>query len=226
MKSYEEKLSMAILKSGALRFGEYELSSGRISPYLLNTAMINDGESFALESSAFGDKLTEIGNDKYDVLFGPTYKAIPISVGTAIQLQKEHGVSKRFAYNRKTPKEYGDPLDRLINEKLKTRDRIMIVDDVITTGKTKKNDIALLNSLNLDLEVVGILIGMDRKEVDENGNDPIKIFQEEIKVPVHHILDSPTMFELMHKKIFEGQLWIDESKYNAFQEYHAKYGVR
>jgi orotate phosphoribosyltransferase len=226
IKLSEAKLLEAALPSGALRFGEFKLKSERMSPYFWNAGMMSDGKSCSSEGHAYAAKLSEIGRDDFDVLFGPAYKAIPISVSTAISLERDYGVNRRFAYDRKKPKDYGDPKDRFIIGKLERGDRVLIEDDVITTGKTKKDEIKLLNSLNLDLEVVGILIGLNRKEVDENGNDPIKVLQGETGIPVYHILDSVRLFDLLHNKEFLGKIWVDDEKYKSFQEYYAKYGVK
>jgi len=225
MELSEAKLLEAAIPSEALRFGEFKLKSKRISPYFWNAAMMSDGKSCSSEGMAYASKLVEMGKDNFDVLFGPAYKAIPISVSTAISLERDYSVVRRFAYDRKLPKDHGDPKDRFINGKLEKGDRIMIVDDVITTGKTKKDEIKLLNSLNMDLEVVGILIGLNRKETDEKGNDPIRVLQDEIGVPIYHILDSVTLFDLLHNKKFLGKVWVDDEKYESFQKYYRKYGV-
>lgn len=226
MKSYEEKLLKAAIPSGALRFGEFTLKSKRTSPYFWNAAMMSDGKSCSLEGEAYAAKLAEIGSGDFDVLFGPAYKGIPISISTAISLERDHGVVRRFAYDRKQPKTYGDPKDRFIIGELKKGDRVLIEDDVITTGKTKKDQIELLNSLNLNLEIVGILIGLNRKEVDERGNDPVRVLQDETGIPVYHILDSVRLFDLLHNEEFLGKIWVDDEKYEVFQKYHAKYGVK
>ena len=95
-----------------------------------------------------------------------------------------------------------------INGKIEKGDRVMLVDDVITTGQTKKDEIKLLDSLKMDLEVVGVLIGLDRKETDKKGNDPIRVLQEEIGVPIYSILNSLDLFEMLHNKEFLGTVWV------------------
>ena len=219
------KLLQAAIPSGTLRFGKFTLKSGRDSPYFWNAGFMSDGQSCSLEGQAYAKKLTEIDTDSFDVLFGPAYKAIPIAVTTAVSLERDFGINKRFAYDRKLPKDHGDPKDRYINGNLEKGDRVMLLDDVITTGQTKKDEIKLLDSLNMDLEVVGITIGLNRKETDKEGNDPIKVLQEEIGVPIYSILNSVDLFEMLHNKEFLGTIWVDDEKYKKFQEYRAMYGV-
>ena len=156
------KLLQAAIPSGTLKFGQFTLKSKRVSPYFWNAGMMSDGKSCSLEGEAYANKLYEIGPDGFDVLFGPAYKAIPIAVTAAVSLERDHGINKRFAYDRKLPKDHGDPMDRLINGRLEKGDRVMLLDDVMTTGGTKEHEINLLDSLNKDLEVVGILIGLNR----------------------------------------------------------------
>ena len=145
---------------------------------------------------------------------------------SAAALYANHKIDKRYIFDRKIPKEYGDPLDRNINGKLINGDRIIITDDVISTGLTKKNEVKLLNSLGINLDVVGVLVGLNRKETDENGNDPVKSLQEELGIPVYSILDSDSVFNLLHNKEFLGKVWVDDEQFQKFQDYRAKYGTK
>ncbi|OGI12582.1 orotate phosphoribosyltransferase [Candidatus Micrarchaeota archaeon RBG_16_36_9] len=226
MKSYEEKLLKASISSGALRFGKFKLKSGRDSSYFWNAARMSDGESAYLQGSAYADKLVEIGVNNFDTIFGPADKGIPIATLATAALNVNHKINKKYIFDRKVPKEYGDPIDRFINGRLERGDRIIIIDDVITTGLTKKKEASLIDSLNLNLKVVGILVGLNRKETDEEGNDPIRSLQEEMGIPVHYVLDSQTIFEFLHNKEFLGMILIDDEKYRAFQDYQARYGVK
>ncbi len=226
MKNYETKLLDAALHSGALRFGDFLLRSGRKSPYFYNSMMMSDGDSFGLQCSAYADKLVEVGHETFDVIFGPAYKGIPLSAGTAIQLSSENEINKRFAFDRKVPKPYGDSADRYVNGKLQRGDRIMIIDDVITTGEKKREEIKLLNSLNMELKVVGILVGLNRDEVDDERRDPVGVFQRETGIPVHHILDARSMFESLYKKNVFGKVWVGDYNYKAFQDYYSRYGAK
>jgi len=91
---------------------------------------------------------------------------------------------------------------------------------------TKKVEIALLNSLNKSLKVSGILVGMNRKELDENGNYASEILTKETGVPVHSILNAPSVFEMLHNSEFLGRVWINDETYSKFQNYYNQYGVR
>ena len=226
MRVYQEDLLKAALPSEALRFGKFKLKSGRESDYFWNAAKMSSGQSAFLQGCAYAGKLVEIGTDNFDVLFGPAEKGIPIVNQTAAALYVNHKIDKRFVSDRKVPKEYGDPVDRIINGTLYKGDRVLIEDDVISTRKTKKDEIAMLNSLGMDLKIVGVLVGLNRKETDEKGQDPIAALQDELGIPVHYILDSVTLFDSLHNTQFLGKVWVDDEKFNSFKNYYSRFGVK
>lgn len=225
MKSYEKNLLEASLDSGALKVvGEFTLKSGRSSPYFWNDGMMSKGTVVAKKCDAYADKLIEIGVEDENVVFGPSYKASALAVGTVIKLS-DKGIEAKYAYDRKEKKEYGDKADKLIVGTIDNDDSVWIVDDVITTGLTKKTEIALLNSLNKNLKISGILVGMDRMELDDSGNYASAILTKETGVPVHSILNAPSVFEMLHNREFLGKTWINDETYNKFQNYYSKYGI-
>ena len=114
MKPYEKNLLEASLSSGALKvMGEFTLKSGRSSPYFWNDGMMSKGTNVAKKCDAYADKLIEIGIEDDNVVFGPSYKASAIAVGTVIKLS-EKGIETKYAYDRKEKKDYGDKADKLI----------------------------------------------------------------------------------------------------------------
>ncbi len=226
LKPYQQKLLEAALVSGALRFGEFVLKSGRKSPYFWNAGRISSGKELSLQAEAYAEKLNGFGLDKFDVVFGPAYKGIPIATGIVLKIFESFSENKKLLYNRKELKEYGDKLDKYFVGSLEEGNRIVIVDDVITTGKTKKDEIEKLEKLGKNVEVVGIVVGLNRQEVDEQGDDPIEKLQDELGIPVEWILGANEMFEFLHNRKFLGKIHVDDAKYKEFQEYQKKYGVR
>lgn len=115
-------------------------------------------------------------------------------------------------------------MDRYFVGYVNDGDRIILVDDVITTGKTKKEEIEKLKKYK-DVEIVGIVVGLNREEVDEQGNDPIEKLQEELGIPIEWIIGAREIFEFFHNREFLGRIHVDDECYNKFQEYQEKYGV-
>ena len=227
MKDYQESLLGAALTSGALKFGEFTLKSGRKSPYYWNAGMMCDGRSVHDQAVAYGEIMNfNINFRNFDLIFGPAYKGIPIAATIVNKIYRLHSVNKRFAYDRKEVKEHGDPLDRQVDGRIEKGDRVVIVDDVITTGQTKKDEILLLDSLNKGLEYAGIVIALNRLEVDKDGRDPIKVLSRELRIPVYSILDSVNIFDRLHNKEFNGKIWVDDEKFESFQTYYKEFGVK
>ena len=223
MEEYKEEFIDFLLRKGALGIGEFELRSGRISPYFINTAVFNDGESIAKVGDFYARTIVDnFREEDYDIIFGPAYKGIPLAVATAISLQ-HLGINKGILFNRKEPKGYGEATkqdkQKWIVGKIEDGDRILMVDDVLTTGGTKYEAINLLNDIADNLEYVGLVIAVDRQEVGPDGKDAIKQFEQKTGIPVISIVD---ILEIKTYLSEEGE--ISEAELKRIDDYLKKYG--
>lgn len=154
-----------LLQSGALLTGDFELKSGKRSPYFIDFGKIPDGESLDTIGQCYADLiLRDFGGESFDLLFGPAYKAIPIAVATAVALARR-GVNKRYAFDRKVEKTYGEK-SRFLGGNLSSGTRVLILDDVVTDGGTKFETIDLLRA-KTDVVIAGVVVGVDRSEDPE-----------------------------------------------------------
>jgi orotate phosphoribosyltransferase len=161
-----KELVEILLQSGALLTGDFELKSGKRSPYFVDFGKIPGGASLDVLGRCYANKIvTEFDEDSFDLVFGPAYKAIPIAVATVIALYRDHGIDKRYAFNRKVEKNYGEK-SRFLGVKLAPRTRVLILDDVITDGGTKYETLDLLAEYT-KVAVVGVVVGVDRSEDPE-----------------------------------------------------------
>jgi orotate phosphoribosyltransferase len=216
----ESLVEFIVMRSGLL-FGEFTLKSGRKSPYFFNLAnLINDGEGLQRVSEAFALTIQEsIGVDNFDYIQGPAYKGIPLAGAIAMLLHQKYEANKRWGYDRKESKEHGVSSEAWLVGALNEGDRIIIVDDVITTGLTKIKNIEKLEKYsNKSLEFEGIVIFLDRQEKDSKENDPVA-FLEEQGLKVYSILKIRQIVEYL-----KGSL-IDNGRYRLFQEYFKEYGT-
>ena len=171
MKAYQQEfLSLAIGKQ-VLRFGEFTLKSGRLSPYFFNAGLFDDGDSLNAVSQCYAQRILDSGLD-FDMLFGPAYKGIPLATGTAIALSRQ-GRNVPVAFNRKEAKSHGEG-GTLIGASLKGR--VLIIDDVITAGTAIRESIEIIRAQGAD--VAGIVIALDREEV---GKDSALSASQEIR---------------------------------------------
>jgi orotate phosphoribosyltransferase len=175
-----------MIGSGAVRFGSFTLKSGRTSPYFINLGVLGDGASIARLGEFYASALVAYGlAQRTDIIFGPSYKGVPIAVSTAIALSRNHGIPMRFAFNRKEAKAHGEG-GVIIGSPLKDGDRVGLLDDVMTTGKTKEETLDIIRSA-AKVEVSYVLIAVDRMERGETDLQATEEFRERYGIPVHSI---------------------------------------
>ncbi len=158
MQEYQSRFVDYCLQRGALRFGEFTLKSGRVSPYFFNAGIFNRGADLAALAEFYADAIQQSGIE-FDLLFGPAYKGIPLAAITASALFQQHGRDLPYAFNRKEAKDHGEGGSTVGAE---IAGRVMIIDDVITAGTAIRESITLLEALGA--EPCAVTIALDRQE--------------------------------------------------------------
>jgi orotate phosphoribosyltransferase len=190
VQNYQREFVDFLFSCGAFRLGSFKLKSGRISPTFVNTGLVTGGGGIQRLGAAYAGKMLEIvGADGFDAVFGPSYKGVPLAVATAIALSND-GVDKKYLFDRKEQKDHGEEASAAGSAKLivghrpEAGDRIMMVDDVLTTGATKYEAVRLLRGLAENVTVPLLVIAVDRQEIGPDGHDACARFTEEMGVPV------------------------------------------
>jgi orotate phosphoribosyltransferase len=155
---YKQRFFDLALRKGNLRFGEFTLKSGRVSPYFFNAGGFDDGESLGALAECYADAITDSGVD-FDMLFGPAYKGIPLAAATAVALATRDGRNVPYAYNRKEVKDHGEG-GTVVGAPL--AGRVLIIDDVISAGTSARESIDLIREA--DATIAGVAIALDRQE--------------------------------------------------------------
>ncbi|MBQ3306058.1 orotate phosphoribosyltransferase [Candidatus Saccharibacteria bacterium] len=175
MLDYKKDFIQFLLDNGALKFGNFTLKSGRKSPFFMNIGDLNDGAQLLTLASAyvdaicdhFGPEKMNPDNPPFDVLFGPAYKGIPIAVATAMQLELRYGLTVRYCADRKEAKDHGD-VGSFVGAKLKDGDRVLMIEDVTTSGQSMDETIPLIRGYaetnDINVRVVGLVVSFDRME--------------------------------------------------------------
>lgn len=183
-----------LLGQDVLKFGEFTLKSGRISPYFFNLGQVAQGDAYATLGAAYADTIIASGIE-FDVLFGPAYKGIPIAVATAIALAAK-GRSVGVAYNRKEAKDHGEG-GMLVGAPVEGR--VLLIDDVLTSGKAIREAVALIE--DTDATIAGAVIAMDRQEIkdleDSNEQTAVAELREELAVPVISIATMDNLIQYL-----------------------------
>jgi len=174
-----------MIESQALLFGSYTLKSGRVSPYFFNAARFQTANQLIRLGEFYGGAIQEAA-PKATIVFGPAYKGIPLCIGAAMALAKQSGREVGYLFNRKEEKTHGDR-GRFVGQTPAPDDRLVIVDDVITDGETKREAVALLQS-SFQAPIDALVIAFDRMEKGPNGENALADFATATGIPVVPIL--------------------------------------
>ena len=221
MESYKENLINLLLRANALRFGEYTLKSGRISPYFINAGMFCTGSHIAELGEYYADAIKNITGGDFDIIFGPAYKGIPLATTAASSLYRKYGIDKGVSYNRKEAKDHGEG-GILVGAPLKDGDKIIIIEDVIAAGTAVRECMPILKSA-AKVSVNDMFIMVDRMEVGQNGKKaPQEIF-ELFGIKVHALVNTTEIVEYLHNREINGKVVIDDAMKAKIDEYMGRY---
>ncbi len=214
MQAYQTEFIDLARHCDVLKFGEFTLKSGRISPYFFNAGAFSSGRALATLGRCYAHSIVDSGL-AFDVLLGPAYKGIPLAAATAVALAEVHGLDIPFAYNRKEAKNHGEG-GILVGAPL--QGRVLVIDDVITAGTAVREVIALIEANGATL--AGVAIGLDRQERGEGERSAIQEIEQAYRVPVLSII------QMRHIIDYLGELGGDSLEARAAMEaYRDQYGV-
>ena len=214
MQAYQTEFIELARQCNVLKFGEFTLKSGRISPYFFNAGLFSTGRALAILGRCYARKIVESGV-QFDVLLGPAYKGIPLAAATAVALADHHGLDVPFAYNRKEAKTHGEG-GVLVGASL--QGRILVIDDVITAGTAVREVIAMIAAAGAEL--AGVAIGLNRQERGAGELSAIQEVEQAYAVPVLSIIDMGHIIDYL-----EATGGGPPGALAAMREYRARYGV-
>ncbi|GAB3311935.1 orotate phosphoribosyltransferase [Haliea atlantica] len=215
MQAYQQEFIELARRYQVLRFGEFTLKSGRISPYFFNAGAFASGAALAALGRCYAQRIVDSGL-AFDVLLGPAYKGIPLAAATAIALADRHGLDVPFAYNRKEAKDHGEG-GTLVGAPLEGR--VLVIDDVITAGTAVREVIGMIESAGAEL--AGVAIGLDRQERGSGELSAIQEIEQAYRIPVLSIIDINHIIAWL-----EGLGSDHASDLAAMRAYRERYGVR
>ena len=181
--TYKTQFIDNALESGALKFGQFRLKSGRVSPHFFNAGEFFQGKALAALGRCYAGAIIESGVE-FDVLFGPAYKGITLVAATAVALAEHHNMDVKYCFNRKEAKSHGEG-GTLIGAPLEGR--ILIIDDVITAGTAIREVMTMVEMAGG--EAAGVVIGLDRKERGTSSKSAIQEVEKQFSIPVISIID-------------------------------------
>ena len=167
MEQYKQEFINFMVESEVLKFGEFTLKSGRKSPFFMNAGAYVTGTQLRRLGEYYAKAIHDNYGLDFDVLFGPAYKGIPLAVATSMAISELYGKEVRYCSNRKEVKDHGDT-GILLGSKLKDGDRVVIIEDVTTSGKSMEETVPKVKGA-ANVEIVGLMVSLDRMEVGKGG---------------------------------------------------------
>ena len=213
MQAYKREFIELSLEMGVLRFGEFRLKSGRVSPYFFNAGLFNTGYAAARLGRYYAAAIAD-SDVNFDMLFGPAYKGIPLAVLSAAALAEHQDMDVPFAYNRKEAKAHGEG-GNIVGAPL--RGRVLIVDDVITAGTAVREAYQVISAAGAD--VAGLTISLDRQERGQGALSAVQELKQSLGIPVISIIKLNDLIDTLE----------DSAEYQDFLQpvldYRKQYGV-
>ena len=213
MNNYKTQFIDNALDSGALKFGQFRLKSGRLSPHFFNAGEFYQGKALAALGQCYAAAIVESGME-FDVLFGPAYKGITLAAATSIALAEQHGLDVPYCFNRKEAKSHGEG-GTIVGAPLEGR--VLIIDDVITAGTAIREVMAMVEQAGA--KAAGVVIGVDRKERGNGQSSAIQEVEQQFEIPVVSIIDIDDILTYLEAKADMQEL-VEQIK-----EYRKEYGV-
>ena len=209
MEPYKKEFIEFMVDSGVLKFGEFTLKSGRKSPFFMNAGAYVTGAQLRRLGEYYAKAIHENFGDDFDVLFGPAYKGIPLSVATTIAYSALYGKEIRYCSNRKEVKDHGD-VGILLGSKLKDGDRVVILEDVTTSGKSIEETFPILME-QAKVEVKGLMVSLNRMEKGLGGKvSALAEIKEKYGFQARAIVTMADVIEHLYNRPYQGKIYIDD----------------
>ena len=225
MQKYKQEFIEFMIDSEVLQFGDFMTKSGRKTPFFVNTGYYRTGSQLKKLGEYYAQAIYDAFGLDFDVLFGPAYKGIPLSVTASMALNTLYGKDVRYCSNRKEEKDHGDA-GILLGSPLKDGDRVVIIEDVTTAGTSIRETVPILKA-QADVTIAGLVVSVDRME---HGKDQTRSALEEISQEFGFastaIVTMEEVVASLENREYKGRVWIDEEKKQKIQAYYADYGVR
>lgn len=221
LEKYQQEFADFLVKSNALKFGDFTLKSGRKAPYFINTGSFDSGASLAKLGSFYAAHLQSL-NVECDTIFGPAYKGIPLCVSTASALALNYNREVGVTFDRKEVKDHGDG-GLLVGRKIKDGDKVVIVDDVITAGTTFRQMVPMLKEI-ANVDITAVIVAVDRCEKGTGELSAVQELQKDLGLNFHPILNIHQLVEYLSADNTSG-LRLSEEQLGKIKEYLSVYGA-
>ena len=226
MEQYKQEFIEFMVESDVLKFGEFTLKSGRKSPFFMNAGAYVTGSQLMRLGEYYAKAIHEKYGDDFDVLFGPAYKGIPISVVTAVAFSKLYGKEIRYCSDRKEEKDHGADKGSFLGSSLKDGDKVVMIEDVTTSGKSMEETVPKVRGA-ANVEIVGLMVSLNRMERGlSSDKSALHEIKEKYGIDARAIVNMDEVVEHLYNRPCQGQVVIDDEIKKAIDAYYKEYGAR
>ena len=223
MEQYKQEFIEFMIDCNVLKFGDFVTKSGRKTPFFVNTGFYRTGSQLKRLGEYYAEAINnEFGMD-FDLLFGPAYKGIPLTVATTMAIADRYDEDIRYCSNRKEEKDHGDK-GILLGSPIEDGDRVVIIEDVTTAGTSIEETLPIIKA-QADVEMAGMVVSVDRMERGQGKKSALKEIEEKYGFKTTSIVTMAEVVEHLYNKPYKGQIIIDDKLKVAIDAYYEQYGA-
>ena len=224
MEQYKKEFIEFMLSCGVLRFGDFVTKSGRKTPFFINTGFYRTGGQMAKLGEFYAKAIRDNFGLDFDVLFGPAYKGIPLTVAATMEISRLYGRDIRYCSNRKEIKDHGEK-GILLGSPISAGDKVVIIEDVTTAGTSIRETVPIIKAQGTD-NILGLVVSVDRMERGTGEVSALQEIENEFGIRTCSIVSMKDVIECLYNREYEGKVIIDDALMERIDAYYEQYGVR
>ncbi len=224
MEQYKKDFIEFMVSSGVLRFGDFVTKSGRKTPFFINTGYYRTGGQMAKLGEFYARAIRDNFGLDFDVLFGPAYKGIPLTVAATMEISRLYGRDIKYCSNRKEIKDHGEK-GILLGSPISAGDKVVIIEDVTTAGTSIRETVPIIKAQGTD-DIVGLVVSVDRMERGTGEVSALTEIANEFGIRTCSIVTMNDVIECLYNREYEGRVIIDDALRERIDAYYKEYGVR
>ena len=223
MEQYKKDFIEFMIDCEVLKFGDFATKSGRKTPFFVNTGFYRTGSQLKQLGKYYAQAINNAFGVDFDILFGPAYKGIPLTVATSIEISDMYGKDIKYCSNRKEIKDHGDK-GILLGSPIKDGDKVIIIEDVTTAGTSIRETLPIIKEQG-DVNVYGLVVSVDRMERGSSTKSALKEIEETYGLKTTAIVTMSEVVEHLYNKPYNGKVIIDDTIKEAIDKYYEQYGA-
>ncbi len=224
MEQYKEEFIHFMIDCDVLKFGDFVTKSGRNTPFFINTGFYRTGSQLKKLGEYYARAIKENFGTDFDVLFGPAYKGIPLSVTTSVALSDLYDTDVRYCADRKEEKDHGEG-GKLLGGPILDGDKVVIIEDVTTAGTSIKENFPVIKAQG-DVDIIGLVVSVNRMERGQGTKAALDEISETYNMKTAAIVTMEEVVECLYNKPYNGKVYIDDELKAAIDHYYELYGAK